>query len=327
LRGVVETTLALCARRKERYKALVARILLFGQAPFGAKVMEGLRERGHEILAACVPPDREGKPLDPLKEAAIAAGVPVIQRKSYKTPDAIAEVRPERADVGVLAYVTQIIPRAILDAPRLASICFHPSLLPKYRGGAAINWQLIRGETLSGVTLFRPDDGVDTGPIYLQREIAVGPDDTSGSFYYAKVFEPGVAATLECVELLLSGKARGVVQDEALATSDPLCRDEHAAIDWSKPVTEVHNLVRGCDPSPGAHVSFGGKTVRFFGSRIASTTPSAAAPGTVVAIGADGIEVAARGGSLRFAKLSAGGGKVAASEAASQIGLSVGAQL
>ena len=305
----------------------MARILLFGQAAFGAKVMEGLRERGHEILAACVPPDREGKPLDPLKEAALAASVPVIQRKSYKTPDAIAEVRPERADVGVLAYVTQIIPRAILDAPRLASICFHPSLLPKYRGGAAINWQLIRGETLSGVTLFRPDDGVDTGPIYLQREIAVGPDDTSGSFYYGKVFEPGVAATLECVELLLAGKARGVVQDESLATSDPLCRDEHAAIDWSKPVGEVHNLVRGCDPSPGAHVSFGGKMIRFFGSRIASTTASGAAPGTVVAIGADGIEVAARGGSLRFAKLSAGGGKVAASEAASQIGLSAGAQL
>lgn len=305
----------------------MARIVLFGQAPFGAKVMEGLRARGHEIVAACVPPDREGKPLDPLKEAALAAGLPVIQRKSYKAPDAMGEVRPERADLGVLAYVTQIIPRAILDAPRLASLCFHPSLLPKYRGGAAINWQLIRGETRSGVTLFKPDDGIDTGPIYLQREIAIGPDDTSGSFYYGKVFEPGVAATLECVELLLAGKARGVVQDESLATSDPLCRDEHAAIDWSKPVGEVHNLVRGCDPSPGAHASVGGKTVRFFGSRITSTTASGVAPGTVVAIGADGIEVTARGGSVRFAKLSAGGGKLAASEVASQIGLAPGARL
>ena len=274
-----------------------------------------------------MPPDREGKAVDPLKEAAVAAGVPVIQRKSYKTPDAAAEVKPERADLGVLAYVTQIIPRAILDAPRLASICFHPSLLPKYRGGAAINWQLIRGETRGGVTLFRPDDGIDAGPIYLQREIAIGADDTAGSFYYAKVFEPGVAATLECVELLLAGKARGVVQDESVATNDPLCRDEHAAIDWSKPAREVHNLVRGCDPSPGAHVAFAGKTIRFFGSRIASTSASSVAPGTVVSIGADGIEIAVRGGSVRFAKLAVGGGKIAAGEAASQIGITAGARL
>jgi len=304
----------------------MARILLFGQAPFGAKVMEGLIAGGHEILAACVPPDREGKPTDPLKEAAVTAGVPVIQRKSYKTPDAMSEVRPERADLGVLAYVTQIIPRAILDAPRLASICFHPSLLPKYRGGAAINWQLIRGETRGGVTLFRPDDGIDAGPIYLQREIAIDPDDTAGSFYYAKVFEPGVAATLECVELLLAGNTSGVVQDERAATHDPLCRDEHAAIDWSKPFGEVHNLVRGCDPSPGAHVSRSGRIVRFFGSRIASRAP-AKEPGIVLAVDDHGIEVATGGGSVAFAKLSIGAGKVAAREAAAQIGITPGTRL
>jgi methionyl-tRNA formyltransferase len=290
-------------------------------------VLEGLRAAGHEVLAACVPPDKEGKALDPLKEVALAAGVPVIQRKSYKTPDAMAEVKPERADLGVLAYVTQIIPRAILDAPRLASICFHPSLLPKYRGGAAINWQLIRGETRGGVTLFRPDDGIDAGPIYMQREIAIGPDDTAGSFYYAKVFEPGVAATLECVERVLSGKASGVPQDERAATHDPLCRDEHAGIDWAKSAAEIHNLVRGCDPSPGAHRVVGGNTLRFFGSRVASHMPSKHAPGTVVALDDRGMEVAARDGTLCFAKLSAGAGKVAARDAAAQIGIAVGARI
>jgi methionyl-tRNA formyltransferase len=305
----------------------MAKILLFGQAQFGGRVLEGVRAAGHEVIAACVPPDREGKAVDPMKEAALAAGVPVIQRKSYKAADAIAEVRPERADLGVLAYVTQIIPRAILDAPRLASICFHPSLLPKYRGGAAINWQIIRGETLGGVTLFRPDDGIDAGPIYLKREIAIGSDDTAGSFYYAKVFEPGVAATLECVELLLGGKARGVVQDESLATHDPLCRDEHGVIDWAKPVAAVHNLIRGCDPSPGAHAIFRGAQVRFYGSRIASARDVAAAPGTVLAIDADGIEIAARGGSVRCSKLAAGGGKIAAGEAAAQVGIAAGGRL
>jgi methionyl-tRNA formyltransferase len=305
----------------------MAKILLFGQAQFGAKVMEGLRERGHEIVAACVPPDKEGKPLDPLKEAALAAAVPVVQRKSYKTPEAITELRPERADVGVLAYVTQIIPATILDAPRLASVCFHPSLLPKYRGGSAINWQLINGETTGGVTLFRPDDGIDEGPIYLQKEIPIGPDETAGSFYYSAVFEPGVAATIESVEMLLAGTARGVPQDESRASYEPLCRDEHAGVDWAKPARLVHNLVRGCDPSPGAHCRLGEKRVRLYGSRVAAVASTGKAPGTVLAIEDKGVEVAVGDGSVRFAKFAVGGPKVAAAQAAGEIGLRPGDRL
>jgi methionyl-tRNA formyltransferase len=304
----------------------MAKILLFGQAQFGARVMEGLHARGHEILAACVPPDKEGKALDPLKESALAAGVPVVQRKSYKTPDAIAELRPERADVGVLAYVTQIIPATILDAPRLASVCFHPSLLPKYRGGSAINWQIINGETTGGVTVFRPDDGIDEGPIYLQKEIPIGADDTAGSFYYASVFEPGVAATIESVEMLLAGTARGVPQDTSKASYEPLCRDEHAGVDWAKPARVVHNLVRGCDPSPGAHCRAGGKRVRLYGSRIGGRA-AGKPPGTVIAVGEKGIEVATGDGSVCFAKLSIGGPKVAAAQAAGEIGVCAGDRL
>jgi methionyl-tRNA formyltransferase len=304
----------------------MAKILLFGQAQFGAKVMEGLRARGHEILAACVPPDKEGRPLDPLKEAALAACVPVVQRKSYKTPDAITELSPERADVGVLAYVTQIIPAAILDAPRSASVCFHPSLLPKYRGGSAINWQIINGETMGGVTLFRPDDGIDEGPIYLQKEIPIGPDDTAGSFYYSAVFEPGVAATIESVEMLLAGTARGVPQDESKASYEPLCRDEHAGVDWAKPARVLHNLIRGCDPSPGAHCRFGDKRVRLYGSRIGGGA-AGQAPGTVIAVDDKGLEVATSDGSVRLTKLSIGGAKVAAEQAAGEIGLRSGDML
>jgi methionyl-tRNA formyltransferase len=306
----------------------VAKILLFGQAPFGAKVMEGLVERGHEILAACVPPDREGKPFDPLKDAALAAGIPVVQRKSYKAPDTIAELKPERADVGVLAYVTQIIPATILDAPKHASVCFHPSLLPKFRGGSAINWQLIDGERVGGVTLFRPDDGIDEGPIYLQKKIEIGPNETAGSYYYGSVFEPGVAATIESVEMLLAGTARGVPQDGALASYEPLCRDEHAGIDWTRPAEIVHNLVRGCDPSPGAHCRVGALTLRCFGSRMVDGRDTAnAAPGTVIAVGTEGIEIATGDRVLRFAKLAAGGAKTAAVEVAATLGLTPGALL
>src|SRR5205823_104189 len=130
------------------------RILLVGQAAFAEEVVRGLEAAGDTIAAVVCPPDAGPKP-DPVKAAALARG-----------------------DLGVLAYVTQIVPEPLLHIPRLTSICFHPSLLPRYRGGSAIAWQLIRGETESGVTVFWPDAGIDTGPILLQRAAPVGPDDT-----------------------------------------------------------------------------------------------------------------------------------------------------
>jgi methionyl-tRNA formyltransferase len=305
----------------------MAKILLFGQAQFGQKVFEELIARGHEITAVCPPPDIDGRPADPLKAAALEKGVRVVQRKSWRGPDAAADIDAAGADLGVLAYVTQIVPSVILDAPRCGSICFHPSLLPAYRGGSAINWQLIEGVTTGGVTLFRPDDGIDEGPIYLQKTIEIGPDDTAGSFYYAKVFDAGVAATVECAELVIAGKAgRGAAQDESVATYEPLCRDEHACVDWARSVSQVHNLIRGCDPSPGAHARAGDAVVKLYGSRIVSRR-DAGAPGTILRIGDDGIEVAAAGGSVLLAKLGVGGKKIAASEGAASLGLAPGARL
>ncbi len=304
----------------------MAKILLFGQAPFGKSVLDGLLDNGHEITAVCMPAAREGGRPDPLAERAAEAGLRLVRRKSYKTDEAFREVDPEAADVGVLAFVTQIIPLGILDGPRLASVCFHPSLLPAYRGGTALAWQLINGETRGGVTLFRPDDGIDAGPIYLQRELEIGPDESAGSYYYAGVFDVGVAATVEAVEMVLAGTAEPAVQDESKATHDPLCRDEHAGIDWNRPVATLHNLVRGCDPSPGAHARHGDETVRFYGSRRAATD-TGAQPGTVVGLSEEGIEIAAADGTLRFAKMAAAGKKAPAHEAAATIGLREGDRL
>lgn len=304
----------------------MGKILLFGQAAFGQKVFEELLLRGHEVLAVCPPPDVEGRPLDPLKAAALDKGVRVMQRKSWRGEEAAAIAGASAADLGVLAYVTQIVPSAILEAPRCGSICFHPSLLPAYRGGSAINWQIIDGIRTAGVTLFRPDDGIDEGPVYLQKEIRIDPDDTAGSFYYGRVFDAGVAATVECAEMVMAGRAVGVAQDPAQATYEPLCRDEHACVDWARSVRQVHNLIRGCDPSPGAHARFGDAVVRLYGSRISSQYDRGAA-GTVLAISDAGIEVAAAGGSVTLAKLGVGGKKLAAAEAAAALGLVVGARL
>src|SRR5262245_49448805 len=150
------------------------RILLYGQAAFAEEVLKGLEAAGDTIAGVITPPDRGT--VDPLKAAAVARGIPVHQFASLKGPDTRRAVEEANADLGVLAYVTQIVPEPLLHIPRQASICFHPSLLPRYRGGSAINWQLIRGETRSGVTVFWPDAGIDTGPILLQRDAEVAPD-------------------------------------------------------------------------------------------------------------------------------------------------------
>src|SRR5215471_17530212 len=220
------------------------RILLTGQAAFAQRVLDGLRARGHEIAAVYCPPDMPGAKTDPLKTRALELAIPIHQHATLKGPAVASEVAGYRADLGVLAYVTQIVPQSAFSAPRLGSICFHPSLLPRYRGGSAIPWQLIKGETRTGVTVFWPDAGIDTGPILLQREVAVDPDDTAGSLYFKKLFPLGVHTVLDSVELIAQGRAPREPQDDRCATYDPLLTDAHAAIDWRRPGPEVHNLIR-----------------------------------------------------------------------------------
>ena len=302
------------------------RILLVGQAAFAAEVLQRLEAAGDAIAGVVCPPDAPGRP-DPLKQAAEARGVPVQQFRSLKTPEAQRAFEEARADLAALVYVTQIVPEPLLRIPRLTSICFHPSLLPRYRGGSAIAWQLIRGETRTGVTIFWPDAGVDTGPILLQREAAIAPDDTAGSLYYRTLYPLGVQAVVDAVALIREGKAPRIPQDESRATYDPLCRDEHAAVDWARPAAEVHDLIRGCDPQPGAHTVWRDGRLRLYEPRRVPGT-AGAAPGTVLAIGPEGIAVACRdGGAVRWARGRDGGTKAAAAELARVVGLEPGARL
>ena len=301
------------------------RIVLIGQAAFAQQVLDGLVARKHDIAALYCPPDAGGGRLDPVKARAIELAVPVRQHRSLKGDEVRREFAELDADLGVLAYVTQIVPPAVYAAPRLGSICFHPSLLPRYRGGSAIPWQVIRGETRTGVTVFWTDDGIDTGPILLQKEAEIGADDTGGSLYFDKLFSLGVEAVLESVDLVQAGTAPRVAQDEAQATYDPLCRDEHAEVDWQRPVGEVYNLIRGCDPQPGAYVRRGDVLLRLYDARREGAVEGV--PGIVAAIAADGVVVAADGGSIRIGRMRADAGKVSAAEAAAAIGLQVGAPL
>lgn len=301
------------------------RIILIGQAAFAEKVLDGLRERGHEVAAVYCPPDAAPGKVDPVKARAQALDIPVRQHRSLKAGGVQREFAELNADLGVLAYVTQIVPENVIDTPKLGSICFHPSLLPRYRGGSAIPWQIIKGETRTGVTVFWTDPGIDTGPILLQKEAEIGPDETAGSLYYNTLFPLGVDVVLESVDLIAAGKAPRITQDESQATYDPLCRDEHAQVDWKAPVGTVYNLVRGCDPQPGAYVIRDGDRVRLYDARRVDRTDLA--PGVIGEIGESGLVVGADGGAIRIGRMRTKAGKIAAREAAEQLGLSPGDRL
>ncbi|UCF93887.1 MAG: methionyl-tRNA formyltransferase [Desulfobacterales bacterium] len=286
------------------------RILIIGQAAFGAKVLEALAEKGENIVAVYTPAEKPGGRPDPLKDAALARGIKVLQPSTFKDEHVLAEYKENKPDLTVLAFVTDIIPVGYFEVPSQGAVCYHPSLLPRHRGASAINWAVIMGDTRTGLTIFWPDGGIDTGPILLQKEIAIGPDDTTGSLYFNHLFPMGVEAILESVALIKAGQAPRIPQDDAQATYEPPCDDRVAGIDWNKSAAELYNLVRGCDPQPGALASFQGTPARFYGAQL-DPEPAAQAPGTILQIDDQGLQVAVAGGRLNIAKIKPEAGKKA----------------
>jgi methionyl-tRNA formyltransferase len=272
------------------------RIALIGQAVFGAEVLKGLVQQGQEVVGVFCPPDRGGK-ADPLKVEAEKAGVPVFQPGHMRDEDAYEQMAALNADLGVLAFVTDIVPARVLNTPKLGSICYHPSILPRYRGASAINWAVINGETETGLTIFWVDAGIDTGDILLQKKVEMGPDETTGAVYFDKLFPLGVQGVLEAVALVAQGNAPRLPQDHSQATYDPPCDEKVAGLDWSKPARQVYNFIRGCDPQPGATTTFRGEKVKFYNASFLGDAPPAAA-GEILEVGEKGLKVAANGGAL-----------------------------
>lgn len=306
---------------------MALRIAIFGQAAFARDVTLGIAEAGHEIVGVYAPPDT-GRP-DPLAAEAQERGWPAFRYKRFRRKgEAIAEIVDEHerlgADLNVLPFTTVILPPEIVDAPRLGSICFHPSILPAFRGGSALAWQLILGAEETGVTVFRPDEGVDTGPILVQRRgIPISHSDTAASLYFDKLYPLGVEAVLEAVALIDSGKAEFRAQREQGASHQGLVNDEVARIDWSCPAEQIDRLIRGCDPQPGASTQWQGETVRLFDSRIDAPAASGR-PGEVLGLQDGRLKVACKDGTLSVGKLCVGDAKKAP---ATESGLAAGARL
>ncbi len=301
------------------------RIVIHGQQVFGKAVAERLLGGADDVVAVFCPPDIEDRPMDPLKALALEEGLALHQLESWKTDAAADLLASLAADLCVMAYVTQLVPQNCLDIPALGTIQYHPSLLPRHRGPSSINWSIIAGETKTGLTVFWPDQGLDTGPILLQKEVEIGPDDTVGSIYFDHLFPMGVAALMEAVELVRSGSAPRIAQIEAEASYESWCRAADAEIDWAEPAEKIHCLIRGTDPQPGAWTTFDGNELQLFDTRMVDASGS---PGEVVGVSDDGLVVAAEGGGILIQRLRPhDAGKIPAKEYIAGSSIAAGARL
>ena len=307
------------------------RIAIVGQQDFGKAVLEAFLARGDEVAGVFCAPEKEGTKADPLKAASLGKGLKVFQFASLRAKEADDAMRALDADIGIMAFVLQFAPQNFVNIPRKGTIQFHPSLLPKYRGPSSINWPIIRGDTRTGLTIFRPTDGLDEGPVILQKETPIGADDTLGSIYFDRLFPMGVQAMLEAADLVMAGRHREVIQDESAASYEGWCRGAEAKINWANHVDFIHNLIRGCNPAPGAWTTLGGKKLQIFDCRKHSFRTFGAVRGKigeVSEIGAESFFVTAQGGRIEVLKAKhEDGKKISASELVAAHGIAAGSIL
>lgn len=304
------------------------RIAIIGQQAFGKAVLDAFLARGDEVAGVFVAPEPPGARPDPLRAAAEEKGIRVFQFDSYTVPEPTAELRSLTVDIGIMAFVTQFVPQSFCRTPRHGMIQFHPSLLPAHRGAAAINWAIISGRKETGLTIFRPVDGWDEGPVLLQKRLEITPDDTVGSLYFDKIFPAGVAAMLEAADAVVGGTARETPQDENQASYEGKVGTAESRIDWAKHIDVVYDLIRGCNPSPGAWTMWGDKRLQIFDARkkIARTFAAVRGkkPGQVVSVTPESFTVMAQGGFIEVLRCRVDDGKkITGSEA----GLTTGAIL
>lgn len=288
------------------------RIAIIGQQEFGKAVLEAFLARGDQVAGVFCKPEKPGDKPDALRAAAQAQGLPVFQFASLKGPEAEQAMRALEADIGIMAYVLQFVPQSLVQIPKHGTIQYHPSLLPRYRGPSSINWPIARGDTETGLTIFRPTDGLDEGPIILQKKCAIGPDETLGDVYFNKLFPMGVAALLEAADLVVAGRHTETPQDESQASYEGWFKTEESRINWANHVDQVYNLIRACNPAPGAWCELGGVRVQIYDCRKHPVRTFGAVrgkPGDIVRIDEHSLTVNAQGGMIEVLRLKPEGGK------------------
>jgi methionyl-tRNA formyltransferase len=288
------------------------KVALIGQQDFGKAVLEAFLARGDTVAAVFCAPEREGARPDALRLAAQERGCPVHQFRSLRAPEAAQALRDSAAEIGIMAYVLQFAPSDFVAIPRHGTIQYHPSLLPRFRGPSSINWPIIKGATETGLTIFRPTDGLDEGPIILQKQTPIGPDETLGNVYFERLFPLGVEALLEAADLVVAGQHEEAVQDESRASYEGWCREPEAEINWHSHLDFIHNLIRGCDPAPSAWTTYNGQKLQLFGSKKHPARTFGAVKGKIGEITASGptsLFITAQGGQIEVNRGRLGDGR------------------
>jgi methionyl-tRNA formyltransferase len=288
------------------------RIAIVGQKDFGKAALDAFLERGDTVAGVFCAPEKPGEAADALREAAEQAGVPVFALPSLRVEEARQALQSLNVDIAILAFVLQFVPQDFATIPRHGTIQFHPSLLPRYRGPSSINWPIILGDTRTGLSIFRPVDGLDEGPVILQKETPIGLDETVGKVYFGRLFPMGVAALIEAADLVVNGRAQAIAQDESCASYEGWCREPEARINWHTHVDQVYNLIRGCDPAPGAWTLFNQKRLQLYDARkhCARTFSQVKGRiGAITSIGEQSLSISAQGGQIEVFKLRYDGGK------------------
>jgi len=313
------------------------RVVIVGQQAFGKSALEAFLARGDTVVGVFAAPERPGARPDPLVVAAEEKKLPVFRFPKYSEPDALETLKGLNADIGVMAYVLLFAPPEFCSIPKHGMIQFHPSLLPLHRGPAAIPWAIIRGRVETGLTIFRPTPGLDEGPVILQKRVPIGPDDTAGSLYFDKIFPLGVEALVQAADLVVGGRATEWTQEESEATYEGWVREAESKINWANHVDFVYDLIRGCNPAPGAWTIFKSgegeeqkeeKLYLFDAKKIMAPTFGAVRGkklGEVVAAGPDGLRIHAQGGFVEVSRVRLGdGAKVKSNEVDIPVGTILG---
>lgn len=267
------------------------RVIFFGTPDFSVGTLEALVEAGHEVCLVVTQPDKpkgRGKEMQftPVKEAALRHNIPVFQPKRVRNEECIEELRKYNADVMVVIAFGQILPKEILEMTPYGCINVHASLLPKYRGAAPIQWSIICGEEVTGVTTMQMDEGLDTGDMLLKTEVAITSEET-GESLHDKLAEAGAALCVETLSAAEAGTLKPERQGETPTIYAKMLDKKLGNIDWTKPAVEIERLIRGLNSWPSAYTHWGNKVVKIWKAVVVEQKEALAVPGTVTRVEKD----------------------------------------
>ena len=279
------------------------KIVLIGQSNFGAEVLNKIKEN-YKVLGVFGP----YTDLDPIELACIESDIKFFKFKKLRSKEAINKFQDLMPDLCIMAYVTDIVPQEMISFPKFGTIQYHPSLLPKHRGPSSINWAIINGEDETGISIFWPDKGLDTGPILMQKKVKISEDDSVGTLYFNKLFPMGITAILESIKKIKNGEAPKINQEEKNSNYQGWCKVTDTKINWNSSYKKIHNLIRGADPQPGAHTIFKSNKIYLYGSKLFLSNHKKKY-GSILDISKDGIKIACKNGEVKINKIKEVGGK------------------